>query len=263
MNYIESNKIAWEDGFENRKENWGEENHLKLLNEKIPFFNDDMKRELESMDLRGKTVSQFCCNNGRELLSLIGLGVKSAVGFDIAENIIAQAKETAKKAEVANCEFVACNILEIPDTYYGQFDVILITVGAVCWFKDLTPFFEIASKCLKSNGCVIMNEIHPFEGMIPLPGEESFDEDNLNTFAYSYFRTEPWIENNGMNYMSGMRKSQTFTSFSHMLADIVNALSANGLKTIRLCEYDYAISGITDVYDGQGLPLSFFLHAEK
>ncbi|MCL2375842.1 MAG: class I SAM-dependent methyltransferase [Defluviitaleaceae bacterium] len=262
MSYVKDNKLAWEESFENRKQNWGEDNYIRLKNEKLPFFNADMKAELEKIDFRGKTVAQFCCNNGRELLSLMGLGVSSAVGFDIAENIIAQAKDTATKADIQNCEFVACNILDIPDKYHGQFDILLLTVGAICWFEDLNPFFNMASKCLKDNGILIINEIHPFENMLPVPGEEAFDASNLNKFAYSYFRKEPWIENSGMGYISGEFKSKTFTSFSHTLSDIINALSANGLKTTRLQEYDYDI-GLTDVYDNKGFPLSLILIAEK
>ncbi|MCB7062323.1 hypothetical protein [Enterocloster citroniae] len=49
MRYYQKNKVAWED--------------------------------------KGKTISQFCCNNGRELFSLIQLGAKDGVDFDIAENL--------------------------------------------------------------------------------------------------------------------------------------------------------------------------------
>ena len=262
MNYIDGNKAAWEDSFKNRRDNWGEDNHTRLKSERLAFFNDDMKKELEAIDFKGKKVAQFCCNNGRELLSLTDLGISGAVGFDIAENIVAQAKETAAKAGITNCDFVACSILDIPADYHGQFDIILLTVGAICWFEDLNPFFAKAASCLKDNGLLIMHEGHPFLNMLPVPGEEPFDPQNLNKFAYSYFRKEPWVDT-GMGYMSGDYKSQeTFTSFTHTLSHIINALSANGLKTVKFNEYDYDI-GLTDVYDGRGLPLSYILVGEK
>ena len=262
MDYIKNNKAAWEEGFENRKPCWGDENHIKLKEERLAFFHDDMKQELEQIDFSGKSVAQFCCNNGRELLSLMDLNVSRAVGFDIAENIITQARDTAEKAGISNCEFVSCNVLEIPESYHNQFDVIILTVGAICWFEDLKPFFEKASKCLKDNGLLIMNEIHPFENMLPVPGEDEFDPNNLDRLAYSYFRSEPWLQNDGMNYMSREYKSKTFTSFSHTLSCIINSLSANGMKTIKFNEYDYDI-GISEVYDGMGCPLSFILMAQK
>ncbi|MCL2853155.1 MAG: class I SAM-dependent methyltransferase [Defluviitaleaceae bacterium] len=263
MNYIEGNKMAWEEAFENRKPNWGDENCLKLKNERLPFFNADMKNELEKIDFKNKEIAQFCCNNGRELMSAMSLGAASGVGFDIAENIIGQARDTAYKADIDNCGFVACNILDIPVSYHGRFDFIFFTIGAITWFQDLTSLFDKAAKCLKDKGLLLINDFHPLINMLPLPNEDCFDRDNLNRLTYSYFRKEPWIENTGMGYMTNEYESRsTFTSFSHTMSDIINSLSVNGMKTVKLNEYGYDI-GLTDVYDDKGFPLSFILIAEK
>ena len=262
MNYIDGNKAAWEEAFENRQPNWGNVNYLRLKQEKLAFFNHDMRKELENIDFNDKTVAQFCCNNGRELLSLMGLGVRDGVGFDIAENIIGQAKETAEKAGINNCAFVACNIFDIPASYHNQFDFIFFTIGTLTWFEDLTLLFDKVAKCLKPNGLLLINDFHPLMNMLPTPDEDEYDQDDLFRVAHSYFRKEPWIENSGMSYMSIVYDSKTFTSFSHTMSDIINALSANGIKTIKLNEYDYDI-GLTDVYNAKGFPLSFILVAEK
>jgi len=262
MSYIKTNKAAWEEAFERRHKNWGDENYIILKNEKLPFFNHGIRKELEKKDLKNKTVAQFCCNNGRELLSLMRLGAKKGIGFDIAENIIAQAEDTAIKADIANCEFIACNVLDIPADYYDSFDFIFFTVGAITWFEDLSLLFDKVSKCLKPNGTVLINDFHPLVNMLPLPDEEAFDKNSPNRLVHSYFRKEPWIENNGMGYMSGEYLSKTFTSFSHTMSDIINSLSASGLVTIKLNENDFDI-GITDVYNDKGFPLSFTLIARK
>ena len=214
------------------------------------------------MNLDGKTAAQFCCNNGRELLSLMGLGVHSGVGFDIADNIIRQAAETAEKAGIQNCRFVACNILDIPKEYDGAFEFILFTIGAITWFEDLNPLFRKVSDCLKPGGKMLLHDFHPVMNMLPMPGEAAFDPDRLDRIAYSYFRREPWIENEGMDYLSGQYPSKTFTSFSHTMSDIVNAVSGAQLRILKLNEYDYDV-GLSDVYDGKGFPLSYLLTAEK
>lgn len=46
------------------------------------------------------------------------------------------------------------------------------------------------------------------------------------------------------------------------MADIVGAVSAAGMRVEKLREFDYDV-GLTDAYDGRGLPLSFLLTAEK
>lgn len=262
MNYISGNKAAWEEAFDNRKPNWGEENHIKIRSERLAFFNSDMKKELEQIDFQNKTIAQFCCNNGRELLSLMDCGANAGVGFDIAENIIEQARDTAEKLNMKNCDFVACNILEIPENYYNQFDFAFFTIGAITWFEDLSLLFNKVSKCLKKGGMLLINDFHPLMNMLPLPSDDCFDPENLNQFAFSYFRKEPWIESNGQRYMSKNYESKTFTSFSHTMAVIINSLSINDMKTIKLNEYDYDI-GLTETYDKKGFPLSFILIAEK
>lgn len=262
MNYFEGNKEAWEEAFEHRHPGWGETNDERLRNEQLPFFCPDIARELEALDFKGKDIAQFCCNNGRELLSLMQLGAKSGTGFDIAENIVAQARQTAQKAGIENCSFEACNILDIPQEYQGRFDFVLFTIGAITWFEDLQPLFAKVADCLKPGGMLFLHDFHPVMNMLPMPGEPEFDESQLNRIAYSYFRKEPWIENEGMGYLSEQYDSKTFTSFSHPMADIINGVSGAGLRVRRLKEYDYDV-GLSDAYDHKGFPLSFLLTAEK
>ena len=69
------------------------------------------------------------------------LGAKEGYGFDIAENIIGQARDTAQKAGIDNCRFTACNILEIPEEYNNRFDFVMFTIGAITWFEDLSSYF--------------------------------------------------------------------------------------------------------------------------
>lgn len=262
MSYIQKNKEAWEEAFEHRHPGWGETNYERLADEGLPFFNSDVAKELRSIDFSGKTISQFCCNNGRELLSLMRLGAKNGVGFDIAENIINQAIDTAKKAGIENCKFVPCNILDIPEQYDNLFNFIMFTIGAITWFEDLNTLFQKVSDCLKPGGLLFIHDFHPIMNMLPMPGEPEFDCHHLNQIAYSYFRKEPWIENEGMGYMSEQYDSKTFISFSHTMSEIINAVSCAKMRIVKLNEYDYDV-GLSDVYDKKGFPLSYLLIAEK
>jgi len=173
-----------------------------------------------------------------------------------------QAKETAEKVGITNCDFINTNILDIDELYHNKFDFVLFTIGALTWFKHLSSLFEVVSNCLKPNGVLLINETHPFMNMIPTQGEKEFDEKVLNKLSYSYFKEDPWLENSGMNYLSPLSKSKTFTSFSHTMSDIINALINSGMGITKLDEYDYDI-GLTDVYDKKGYPLSYLLMAQK
>ncbi|MDK2968654.1 MULTISPECIES: class I SAM-dependent methyltransferase [Lacrimispora] len=262
MNYILKNKEAWEEAFDHRQTNWGEDNYKLLLNEKLPFFCPDLALELNNMDFKGKEVAQFCCNNGREILSLMQLGAKSGVGFDIADNIIKQAEVTAEKAGIGNCKFVACNILDIPEVYNDSFDFIMFTVGAITWFEDLNSLFRKVSDCLKLGGILLIHDFHPFMNMLPMPGEPDYDEQHLDRLKYSYFRKEPWIENDGMGYMSDQYNSKTFTSFSHTISDVINSIIQAPMRVMKISVFNYDV-GLSDVYNEKGYPLSYILKAQK
>ncbi len=259
MDYINSNKEAWEEAFDHRKAGWGEDIAQRLKSEAYPFLEKVLIDELLQLDFTDKSVAQFCCNNGRELLSIMKLGAKAGVGFDIAENMIAFANQTAKTLEI-NCSFVAANILEIDEKFNDSFDYIFITIGAITWFKDLTVFFKKVSDCLRKDGMLIINEMHPVVNMLGAEGEENYDPTAPNMLVNSYFKKEPWIEGGGMGYISGEPyESKTFYSYSHTFADIINAISQNNMCLTKLMEFDYDISTMFGKLDYKGIPLSYIL----
>ena len=95
--YIEGNKAAWEEAFDKRDASWGADITERIEKEDYPFFNEETKKVLKTLATEGTVIGQFCCNNGRELLSLVKCGkAKKGIGFDIAENQVAFANEKAK-----------------------------------------------------------------------------------------------------------------------------------------------------------------------
>ncbi|MHB1485559.1 MAG: class I SAM-dependent methyltransferase [Saccharofermentanales bacterium] len=264
MNYNESNKTAWEEAYDNRKDGWGEDIVAQIRNERYPFLRKELLDELAGFDFKGKTIAQFCCNNGRELFSLFKMGAECGVGFDIAENMVSFANSTAKELQM-NCSFVATDIFNIDSAYYGAFDYILITIGALTWFEDLKAFFNKTASCLKDGGYLVINEKHPVTDMLAMEGEENFDASLPDKLINSYFRQEPWIESNGMGYMSDSSKDykKTFYSYSHTFADIMNAIIDNGMQIRKLKEFDFDISSSFCNLDHKGIPLSYILISQK
>jgi ubiquinone/menaquinone biosynthesis C-methylase UbiE len=197
-------------------------------------------------------------------MSLVkGAKAKNGVGFDMAENILAQAKDNAAKTGIP-CEFESCNALQIPEKYYDQFDCIIVMIGVLCWFDELKAFFEQIALCLKREGILIIQEIHPFTNMLSVEGEETFDKNNLAKIAWSYFKKEPFIYDSGMPYMTGkIYKSKIFTDFAHTMGDIIDSIIRNQLKLTSIQEYDYDVGFGVDELSGKGFPLSYILTAQK
>ena len=262
-NYIKGNKEAWEEAFDKRDASWGADITERINNEDYPFFNEDTKNVLKTIDTEGKVIGQFCCNNGRELMSLVKCGkAKKGIGFDIAENQVAFANEKVKELNLP-CEFVAVNIYDIDDTYKEMFDVVIITIGALCWFDDLDKFFGIISKCMKPGAEIIINEQHPCTNMLASEGEEVYSADHKKECHYSYFEHE-WKGNGGMYYMTQKSyESKTFTDYSHSMSQIIQGMCNNGMVITGLKEFDYDIGAGFSAIDGCEYPLSMILQGCK
>ena len=104
---------------------------------------------------------------------------------------------------------------DIDEQYHNCFDFILFTIGAITWFEDLQPLFSKVSDCLKPGGTLLIHDFHPIVNMLPMPGEPEFDENHLNRIVYSYFRSEPWIENEGMDICPSSILQRPLPAFSH------------------------------------------------
>lgn len=262
--YIKNNKAAWEESFAVSKIDFGAKDCERLQNQVFPFVCKDLQTVMSQYNLKDKHIGQMCCNNGREIMSIVkGTGAKSGVGFDIAENIIQQANEHAKVCQIP-CNFICCNVLEIEEKYHEQFDAIFILVGAICWLEDLEEVFKQVAKCLKKGGHLFIQEIHPCTHMLAVEGEDVYDPENKMKIAWSYFKTEPFIDDWGQGYMAGETfKSKPFISFAHKMSDIINGIVKNNMHIKRLEEYDYDIGGEFKALSGKGYPMSYILVAEK
>ncbi len=95
-NLFESNRTAWNQATAYHQK---ARNHSLHIGFQDPEFStlkkerDSVVRErLRQIDFSGKTISHIPCNNGRELLSLMRLGAKEGVGFDISDAAIQRLK---------------------------------------------------------------------------------------------------------------------------------------------------------------------------
>lgn len=261
MDHITSNKKAWEEAYNSRLPGWEEDIIRRIRNEKYPFLTKELANEISDYDLKNKAAAQFCCNNGRELLSIVKSGACFGTGFDIAKNMITAADEMAAKLGL-KCKFISTDISKIDHSFYDSFDVIFITAGALTWFSDLFDFFMKVSLCLKKGAVLFINEIHPFTNMLAVNSEDEYDDQAQNKLIYSYFKDGPWIENS-MSYISDKTTANTFYSFSHTMSHIIDSICQNGIRIRKLTEYEHDISDMFAHLNNTGIPLSYILTGQK
>ena len=214
---------------------------------------------LRQIGIQGKDVAHLCCNNGVELLSLKNLGAGTCVGFDISDEAIAEARARAELCHI-DCQFVRSDVYEIGVEWTGRFDLVYVTAGAFGWIPDLRRFFALAAALLRVDGCVFIHEIHPMAEMLPC---DSPTETNYLRIVEPYFKTQPYVEYAGLDYVGHTEYSSTLPQywFVHTLSDILMSMIDGGLAIMHFSEYELDVSGGHRQVEQAhaGVPLSYIL----
>lgn len=215
---------------------------------------------LQDVGVAGKDVVQLCCNNGRESLSLFGLGARSVVGVDQSRAFLQQAQELAAVSPHAP-EFIETDIHHLPERLLGRFDVAMVTIGVLGWMPDVALFMRHAASTLKPGGTLVIYETHPFL--------EVFDPRAENPLlpASSYFQRDPFVLQESIVYEgTGEAAGPTSYWFVHTLGSVVSGAIAAQLQISHLQEYPHCNrEELYDQYEHQSaqLPLCFTLTATK
>ncbi len=214
---------------------------------------------LQGIGLRDRAVSQLCCNNGRELISIANLGAASCLGFDISAEFLAQAHRL-NEAAGSHCRFEQADVYQIAPEFNTCADLIFISIGTLGWMPDLPGFLDVVRRLLRPHGWLAMYEMHPMLGM--------FDNEDVDPppLRHSYFRTEPFRETDGLDYWEGSTYDSAPTYwFQHTISDIIGGVLDTGLEVRSFREYDHDISEAFAYMDRLTVrpPLCFTLTARK
>ena len=260
--YTEANRAAWNEVMPLHQRAAREKWDRAFAQPGYSCLPDDEVELWRQVGLTGRAVAHLCCNNGVELLSLKDLGAGECVGFDISDEAIREAQERAMLAGIA-CQYVRGDIYALDLVYYGAFDLVYFSAGALEWLPDLLGAFTQAAALLRPGGQLFIHEIHPFAEMLARDGES----DELVHLAEPYFRQEPYEDYGGLDYVGGSEHVSALPQycFVHTMADIITAVLASGMELQRLIESPRDISAGHRRLEAAnlGVPLSFFLVAGR
>ena len=236
---------------------------------KDPQFNSLTKVEIEGfkkIGFKGKNIVHVCCNNGQELISLVKLGAKKGIGYDISEKFVVEANRYAAIAQI-NCQFFQADAYDLDPQKHGIFDILYLSVGALCWMPDLEAFFNICASLIKPTGHLLIFDTHPYTSMIGFEGEEEagYNAEFPMNPVTSYFKEDPWIETDGIDYVGGTTyESKPMASFAYTMSDIINYLVGARIEIVELNEYPDDIATVfSHVEQYKKLPLCFSLIGKK
>jgi len=261
---MESNRDAWNQALIYHQRARNNSLQIGFANHEFTTLDRDcdnvLIEKIIKMNISGKTISQMPCNNGRELLSLMRFGAKEAMGFDISDIAIEEAKQLAKISGL-NVKFERVNILEIDNKFNEYFDFIYISEGSLQWFPNLNDYFSIVSRLLKANGEILIFEMHPFAYFF----ENGFSSDNQNLEKMiSYFNKGPFNYKNGIDYVGGVEyEANECYWFMHKMSDIINAILQNDIRILEFNEYNLEMANNESIKHLEKFPLSYILTGKK
>ena len=256
--YIEANKIAWEETAIVHK-NIKFDELLKNFSKPGYVLQDQIEKKIftEQLQVVGKDVIQLCCNNGREILSVKNLGANRCVGIDLTEGFIKQGQELAKVAK-QEIELYSMDVYAIPESFHYSFDIVYITIGAITWLPDLYKFMAIISKLLRKGGHLFIYEMHPILYVYDLSKPDPIIP------KIDYFTTEPYVEKDSEDYYDTTKIiSAPMYSFQHTLSEIFSSCIKNNLQIVEFTEHPHDISIVFKILEEYKLPKSYTLLAKK
>ena len=218
----------------------------------------------------GKTLLHLQCHFGMDTLSWAREGA-SVVGVDFSSAAIAQARELAERAGLADrARFVESELYDAPNALDEQFDIVYVNIGALNWLPDIPAWARVAAGFLRPGGLFYIHEIHPFV--------QTLDEEQADALVvrYPYFnRGAPLRFDNPDDYASqdaSFEHNETY-EWSHSLGEVATSLIEAGLTIESLREHDWTVyqplQGMTESprniwrVPGDLIPLAYSIRARK
>ena len=227
MDEINKNKEAWNLLAKEHYLHFKEE----LEKEEI-LLNENIVNELG--DIRNKTLIHLQCNTGADTISLIRLGIKEALGVDLADQNIKYAKQLKKDCNIDNLDFIENNVLEVDKVVDKKFDIVFTSEGVLGWLPDLKKWAKVVSNLLKDDGFFYIYDSHP---IFHIFDEEIIAKEKKLIARYDYFNAEADLGYEIGGYAAKERYAENYW-WNHSLSDIINALIEAGLEIVFLHEYD-------------------------
>jgi SAM-dependent methyltransferase len=230
-------------------------------------------------DVAHRRMLHLQCHFGLDTLSWARRCAR-VTGVDFSADAIAHARRLSDETQV-RADFVCTDLYELEANLdaKGAFDIVFTSYGVLCWLPELAPWAKLIAHYLEPGGFFYIVEAHPTARMFPL------DEDMPKAGAFKPFF--PYFHDPaGMRFPAGADYADLDAQgtvdehvWQHSLGDIVNALTAQGLRIDFVHEFPYCawpvvagselVEKFSDSHgyygrpDDPQLPLMFSLKATK
>lgn len=149
---------------------------------------------------------------------------------DFSATALSRVRELAARVGVP-VETVETDARALPESLHGRFDLVYVTVGAICWIDDLDLWMRQVALALRPGGRLVMVEMHPAYQMV-----EARTPELVIDFPYgggaglSFTGTGTYADPDAAI-------ESTTTCYAHSIGDVVNGAIRAGLRIDLLDEH--------------------------
>jgi len=228
-------------------------------------------REVAALgDVAGLRLVHLQCHFGLDTLAWARAGAL-VTGLDFSPNAIAAAKNIAERSGLGDrAEFVCAEVYQALDALrHARFDIVYVSLGALCWLPDVDRWAEQAAGLVGSGGRLYLHDGHPLAWALA---------DDGVAVQHAYFEdSEPFVDDADHSYTDGDVPIEHRRSYewNHSIGETVTALIRHGLRLEWLVEHDWTVwqrfpwlipnsdGNWTTPPDTPRLPLTFSLLASR
>jgi SAM-dependent methyltransferase len=195
------------------------------------------RREYDALgDVTGLRLLHLQCHFGKDTLSWARAGA-FVTGLDFSPVAIDFAKDLALRAGLSDrSEFLCADVYDARRVLHdAAFDVVYVSLGALCWLPDIDRWADQIGGLLAPGGRFYIHDQHPLAWALA--------DDGL-AVQHTYFEEpEPYVEDSAETYTDAERpiENERTYEWNHGLAEIVMALMRHGLELVSLTEHDWTV----------------------
>ncbi len=186
-------------------------------------------------DVTGRDLAHLQCHFGLESMSWARLGAR-VTGLDFSQPAVDAANALASELSL-DAAFVVSDAYDAPQTLGRAFDIVYVSLGALCWLPDIPRWAQVVRDLLRPGGVLYMVETHPMSDVLG-------DEDLVA--RYPYFHDAPIRFDSPGTYAmpeGAAFATNTTLTWIHPLSRVIGALLEAGLTLELFSEHPYTVFG--------------------
>lgn len=236
--------MGGEDWRATNRANWDERTAIHLRSQ---FYDVDgwlregrgpRPREVAALgDVAGQRLLHLQCHFGLDTLAWARAGAV-VTGLDFSPVAVEAARDLAERAGLAaRATFVCADVYQAAEALgHATFDVVYVSLGALCWLPHVEPWAAQVGALLAPGGRFYLHDVHPLA--------LALDDDGF-TLTHDYFEeVEPFVDDSGETYTdTDAPIAARNYSWSHGIGETVTALIHHGLVIETLTEHDWTTGG--------------------